>query len=176
LTGALLDDLIRAQQQRRRDGQAERLRGFQVDREIQPHRPLDRKLRASWRRTLGRRGSSATRFRRKCQPRARRSRRDSRAPAEKPETFVERPPRESPSLDGFSANSGNRSDRERGRSLRAESVRNLGGEGSIECALEVRCQCPGVQIARHVGGDPQPLADSAQARLGVPQYRASRSR
>jgi len=41
---ALLDHLVRPQQQRRRDGEAEGVRGPEVQREVQLHRTLDRKL------------------------------------------------------------------------------------------------------------------------------------
>ena len=101
---------------------------------------------------------------------------DSRDPTQNPKTLVDGPARESPDLVGPSANGRRRDERERSGPVSAETARKLGGEGRIECAIETRGQRPRVQIARHVGGDPQPLADSAQARLGVPQYRASRSR
>ena len=41
----LLDHVIRSQQQGRRDGQAEGVRGLEVQREVQQHRTLDRKIR-----------------------------------------------------------------------------------------------------------------------------------
>jgi hypothetical protein len=42
---ALLNDLVRPQQNRLRDREAERLGGLEVKSEVQQHRPLDRKVR-----------------------------------------------------------------------------------------------------------------------------------